>query len=202
MNPQAFNRYSYVINNPLKYIDPTGRQWDVWAPPEKLIDEGLGFELDDPEIDDVIDDLNLRNKGGTDPEPTSPEWKWDNPEANAAFALTLLLLADDITGVGIVDDLLAAGFIVIAVHSTVEANRDYIKGKISDALDVAVSWATRKDAQKANDIIEKEKKGSINREFPSEWRDKTYGEIKDAAKKGVRTAQKAKKLLDDKRFNK
>ncbi len=24
MNPQALNRYSYVLNNPLKYTDPTG----------------------------------------------------------------------------------------------------------------------------------------------------------------------------------
>ena len=24
-NPQAFNRYSYVLNNPLKYTDPSGQ---------------------------------------------------------------------------------------------------------------------------------------------------------------------------------
>ncbi len=27
MNPQAFNRYSYCLNNPLKYTDPSGRQY-------------------------------------------------------------------------------------------------------------------------------------------------------------------------------
>lgn len=27
-NPQAFNRYSYVINNPVRYTDPTGHAWD------------------------------------------------------------------------------------------------------------------------------------------------------------------------------
>jgi RHS repeat-associated protein len=27
-NPQALNRYSYCINNPLKYNDPTGHFWD------------------------------------------------------------------------------------------------------------------------------------------------------------------------------
>ncbi len=26
-NPQALNRFSYVANNPLKYIDPTGHSW-------------------------------------------------------------------------------------------------------------------------------------------------------------------------------
>ncbi|MCP4540837.1 MAG: hypothetical protein GY832_27175 [Chloroflexi bacterium] len=31
-NPQSFNRYSYVVNNPLKYIDPTGHDFwgDLW----------------------------------------------------------------------------------------------------------------------------------------------------------------------------
>jgi hypothetical protein len=28
-NPQNFNRYSYVLNNPLKYVDPTGMKFDV-----------------------------------------------------------------------------------------------------------------------------------------------------------------------------
>ncbi len=26
-NPQALNRYAYALNNPLKYIDPTGHRW-------------------------------------------------------------------------------------------------------------------------------------------------------------------------------
>ena len=25
-NPKAFNRYSYCLNNPLKYVDPSGHQ--------------------------------------------------------------------------------------------------------------------------------------------------------------------------------
>ena len=32
-NPQSLNRYSYTLNNPLRYIDPSGNQydeWDVW----------------------------------------------------------------------------------------------------------------------------------------------------------------------------
>jgi RHS repeat-associated protein len=28
-NPQAYNRYSYVANNPLKYVDPDGHCWGV-----------------------------------------------------------------------------------------------------------------------------------------------------------------------------
>ena len=27
-NPQSLNRYSYCINNPLRYTDPTGHYWE------------------------------------------------------------------------------------------------------------------------------------------------------------------------------
>ena len=54
----------------------------------------------------------------------------------------------------------------------------------------------------AGDIISERKKGKINQEFPAEWRDATMDEIEQAAKRGDKSAQKAKKLLKDKRFDK
>ncbi len=54
----------------------------------------------------------------------------------------------------------------------------------------------------AGDIIFREKKGSINRVFPGEMRDRTRGEINDLARQGDKAAQTARKLLTDKRFNK
>jgi RHS repeat-associated protein len=45
MNPQSFNRYSYVFNNPLKYNDPSG-SWPNWADVRetagKVINAGKG----------------------------------------------------------------------------------------------------------------------------------------------------------------
>ena len=98
---------------------------------------------------------------------------------------------------------IAIPFILVGTGvATVIINWEYIEDKVSDALDITISWATNKDSRTASDIIAKEKKGSINREFPSEWIDKTYGEIKDAAKKGDKSARQAKKLLDSKKYDK
>lgn len=57
----------------------------------------------------------------------------------------------------------------------------------------------------AGEIISSDRQGSINREFPDEYRNKTVAEIKQAAKgkgKSARRAKKALKLLHDKRFRK
>ncbi|WP_289140087.1 hypothetical protein [uncultured Brevibacillus sp.] len=57
-------------------------------------------------------------------------------------------------------------------------------------------------SETASNYIAKNRKGSILREFPSEYLDKTLDEIEADAKKGNATARKAKKLLNDRRFSK
>ena len=62
--------------------------------------------------------------------------------------------------------------------------------------------ATPPNQEKARDIIARECEAGILREFPSQWLDETLQAIVDAARKGDRTARKAKKLLIDRRFKK
>src|SRR6267378_6888069 len=38
-NPQTWNRYSYVLNNPLELVDPTGELWDISMAIPKWVDE-------------------------------------------------------------------------------------------------------------------------------------------------------------------
>jgi RHS repeat-associated protein len=41
-NPQAWNRYSYTINNPLKYVDPSGHDFSVTNFQREIFDVGGG----------------------------------------------------------------------------------------------------------------------------------------------------------------
>ncbi|MCL2658737.1 MAG: DUF6531 domain-containing protein [Betaproteobacteria bacterium] len=59
-----------------------------------------------------------------------------------------------------------------------------------------------KFGSRATDWIGRNCKGSINREFPGELRDKTLKEIMDQSKSGDSVAKKAWKLLNDNRFKK
>jgi RHS repeat-associated protein len=54
----------------------------------------------------------------------------------------------------------------------------------------------------AREIIAKECRGSINREFPGQLQNRTLKDIMDAAKSGDSPARKALKLLNDLRFKK
>ena len=54
----------------------------------------------------------------------------------------------------------------------------------------------------AEQVISKELRGSVNREFPTELRHKTLAEIYRRAREGDGVARKAKKLLEENRFKK
>lgn len=58
------------------------------------------------------------------------------------------------------------------------------------------------DPRKADEIIQKEKRGRVREEFPKEYLDKTFDEIDRAANRGDPNAKKARKLLSDRRFDK
>jgi hypothetical protein len=58
------------------------------------------------------------------------------------------------------------------------------------------------DKRTAGEVINNEKKGSINSQFPSEYKDKTPDQIYKDAKAGNKRAQTAKKLLDSKEYDK
>ena len=84
----------------------------------------------------------------------------------------------------------------------VEGNHNYYVGQLSILAHNSCYGNSGKSNKTADEIISSEKKGAINREFPNEWRNSTLKEIEQAAKGGNKTAQKAKKLLLDKRFDK
>ncbi len=61
-NPQNLNRYSYVLNNPYKYVDPTGNMaWDVTVDPAMFYLAWSDFK-DNPSVFNAID-LGLSTLG-------------------------------------------------------------------------------------------------------------------------------------------
>ncbi|MCB9430929.1 MAG: RHS repeat-associated core domain-containing protein [Ardenticatenaceae bacterium] len=94
-NPQSFNRYSYVNNNPLNYADPTGHD----AVAANLTPEEAQV------LADAIGLLLLENGDGT----TVLEFLQD---------LVLPSVGGAIAATGIVEGLQAAGFVIGGVSST------------------------------------------------------------------------------------
>lgn len=88
------------------------------------------------------------------------------------------------------------------VAETVKDLGQMAGGGGKQAANAAAKKLIDKMKTKAVDWIAKNKKGSINKEFPSEWGNKTLEEIRKAAQNGEKNAKKAWKLLNDNRFNK
>lgn len=71
-DPQSYNRYAYVRNNPLKYVDPSGHIAEDLLGPD-LVDQAFPEGDDFPDPDQGGDDPaeNTVQEGTTDPDSTS-----------------------------------------------------------------------------------------------------------------------------------
>jgi hypothetical protein len=113
-NPQTLNRYSYCLNNPLKYVDPSGHT-------VQIVDGGLLSWMDfcktDPDLALALGRSSVLiywGPNGIIPNIQLP-LEQDSQQAKAGFnnapwaaATTgsIALAADDLTGIGIADDAL------------------------------------------------------------------------------------------------
>ena len=116
--------------------------------------------------------------------------RWTDPSGHFAGVLVLPLIAITapawVVPVAIVVGVVALAAGIAYVASEIRSNRGRYAG----------------DKRTAGEIINKEKKGGINSEFPAEYKDKTPDEIYKDTQAGKTAAQTAKKLLDSKEYDK
>jgi len=150
-NPQALDRYSYVLNNPLKSTDPTGH---------------CIFAL----IDTLICAAVIAEVGGV--------------IVTAVVGTVAIIAAYEVGG---------------AIGRAQASNR---ASADTPAEPVILESRYRGDKRTAGQVINDDKKGGINSQFPTEYKDKTPDQIYKDAKAGVKKAQTAKKLLDSTEYDK
>jgi len=66
-NPQSLNRYSYVLNNALKYTDPTGHRWMKYSTGEVIDERTINTQY--------AAEWDTLNKPGTRPY-SRRQWLW------------------------------------------------------------------------------------------------------------------------------
>jgi uncharacterized protein RhaS with RHS repeats len=180
-DPLSLNLYTYCQNDPIQYYDPSGHDG------ESILAISL---IDGPEPGpaDAVAVIYYAGYNVTIYGPKAVEFV-------GKYGPVVLEKAKE-----------AGGY--VADKASQGAN--YVKDKVSEGFNWIKSKLGMDDSnilnygsdQVAKDVIGKYKKGSINREFPAEYLDKTMGQIEKDAKAGNKTAQKAKKLLQDKDFDK
>jgi hypothetical protein len=167
-NPQSLNRYTYCLNNPLKYIDPSGHYpWNY--PPgadpyewersliERGCDNGNGCGGNQRDNRPALPASNNPVEP-TEPEPALPEdisenvcigppapenydeYKFNNDPLLAALSVTFVIVADDITGIGVVDDILIPVAWIGAGTAWIVINSEAIVDEISTRVDGIISW--------------------------------------------------------------
>ena len=218
-DPVSLHKYLYANANPVMYTDPSGYVGVLVA--------GMGV-MTSSEVQEAQNEAIMFNIGM---QLLNRLWSLKAVEAVSYLSATVMLslVIDDALNEGYSTD---ACDVAVEILQYALDNIEIIcneagiaSGTIAEQIRMAIYVAKDKgkkgkdktgnndnqangdnnvseDDKTADEIISEEKKGSIRKKFPSEWLDKTKKEIEKAAKKGDKSAQTAKKLLQDKDFNK
>jgi RHS repeat-associated protein len=152
-NPQEFNHYSYCLNNPLRYVDPTGHQIEAMqAYYEQLCEEndidpdaGLALIIEDGV---VVAAVHIESFEGWVEETPNPYDYWVEESAwEKAVSMGLLVgtisLADDwipvwgqiTTAIGYIGGFIAGGIIGIFVKELISVKISFTGKRSGETID-------------------------------------------------------------------
>jgi RHS repeat-associated protein len=209
---RRWSPYTFSFDNPILYSDPTGKApGDTNQLPDVVVTTSPKHRSNNAALGALV--LFAAGKNATtwefasiDPEPFTKTLLTLFAIASTAYAIHEIQQEMQLYGQqNETEDAVnkpPSAEEEVSERSEENANKETTKATTEETPKNSVKKESEDANRTAQDIISKDRKGGINKEFPDQYRNKTLKDIQKEAKKGNKEARKALKLLTDGRFKK